>query len=235
MAERVQFPWPKISWVGLFAVAMAYLEAAVVVYLRELYYPEGFTFPLEPFPTPVIWVEIGREAATMIMLAAIGLIAGARFWERLAYFLLSFGTWDIFYYVWLKVLLDWPSSLLEWDVLFLIPVPWAGPVLAPVLVSLAMIGAALVILHRQAKGVLRRTQALQWLLEILAALIIIASFVWDYPRLLQGLAPERFRWEVFLLGLLLGVAVFSQWAFRPSKGRLEGKIWPGAKGEWLTR
>ena len=29
----------------IFAVSMGFLEAIVVVYIRELYYPDGFRFP----------------------------------------------------------------------------------------------------------------------------------------------------------------------------------------------
>jgi hypothetical protein len=35
-----------IIWLAVFSMAMGYLESAVVVYLRKLYYPDGFKFPL---------------------------------------------------------------------------------------------------------------------------------------------------------------------------------------------
>src|SRR4029450_9032556 len=90
-------------WLGVlnataYAVAMAYLESAIVVYLRRLYYPQGLSFPLSiadieglrhlmarqpvfDFPlaiidTPTLLLELGREAATMVMLAAVGIAAG---------------------------------------------------------------------------------------------------------------------------------------------------------------
>ena len=40
----------------LYAVAMGYLEAAVVVYLRAIYYPEGFSFPLKPMDAGILGV-----------------------------------------------------------------------------------------------------------------------------------------------------------------------------------
>ncbi len=131
---------PKtLTWVVVFSIAMGYLEAAVVVYLRELYYPEGFDFPLKEMDMGIIVTELFREAATMIMLLSIGFLAAKRKIERLAYFVLPFAIWDIFYYVFLKVALGWPESLLTWDILFMLPVTWVGPVICPVINSLTMI------------------------------------------------------------------------------------------------
>ena len=129
--------YTKIIFSSLFAISMAYLESAVVVYLRELYYPDGFQFPLTGIPLRILIIEIGREAATILMLYAYAKSVGSNGREVMAYFSLNFGVWDIWYYIWLKLLLDWPATILDWDILFLIPVPWVGPVLAPVIVSLA--------------------------------------------------------------------------------------------------
>ena len=60
------------------------------------------------------------------MLATVGSAAGRTAVGKFAFFLFLFGVWDIFYYIWLKVFLHWPASLLTWDVLFLIPVPWVA-------------------------------------------------------------------------------------------------------------
>jgi hypothetical protein len=116
----------KIAALVLFSIAMGLLEAVVVVYLRMLFYPEGFAFPLKVMPDKVYLVEIAREAATLIMLASVSAAAGRKHYERLAYFLLTFAVWDIFYYVFLKVFLNWPATLLDWELLFLIPVTWIG-------------------------------------------------------------------------------------------------------------
>ncbi len=106
---------------------MAYLESAIVVYLRLLYYPEGFIFPIKIIPNEIFLIELGRELATIFMLASISFLIGARFVDRFSYFLFAFGVWDIFYYVWLKLFINWPDSLLTDDLLFLIPVPWISP------------------------------------------------------------------------------------------------------------
>ena len=101
------------AWVCIFSIAMAALEASVVVYLRALYYPEGFTVAFKIIDEAIIKVELLRELATLIMLLSVGYLTGHNFKDRLAYFLLSFAIWDIFYYAWLKMLIDWPSSIME--------------------------------------------------------------------------------------------------------------------------
>src|SRR3989339_548079 len=125
--------------VTIFSIAMGLFEAIVVVYLRQLYYPQGFDFPLAAFPASRLSVEWLREACTIVMLAALGLMTGRNASGRFAFFILSFGIWDIVYYLGLKWLLNWPASLFTWDILFLIPVAWTGPVLAPVICSFTMI------------------------------------------------------------------------------------------------
>ncbi|HKK21835.1 MAG TPA: hypothetical protein VJ983_10215, partial [candidate division Zixibacteria bacterium] len=60
----------------LFAVAFGYLEAAVVTYLRDLYYPEGFQFPVKALPTSRIAIELVREFATLVMVTTVGILAG---------------------------------------------------------------------------------------------------------------------------------------------------------------
>ena len=144
---------------ALFAVAMAFVESAVVVYLRGLFYPEGFYGTLASFPVFYYATEVFREAATIIMLATVALLAARKgWWERAAYFLFCFGVWDIFYYVWLYALLGWPPSLMTEDVLFLIPVPWVAPIAVPVAASVAMIAAAVWILAKRTRSVLEGTE-----------------------------------------------------------------------------
>ena len=132
----------KKHWivVSVFALAMAWMEAATVVYLRTL------TSRIQPYqatPLPVSvglgQIEIVREAATMVMLLTVGLLAGRTWRSRLAYGMIAFGVWDIFYYVFLAIMTGWPRSIMDWDVLFLIPLPWWGPVLSPVLIALLLV------------------------------------------------------------------------------------------------
>lgn len=153
----------QVLLVTLFAIAMGYVEAAVVVYLRALYYPDGFPIPVKlgslpirftripefenRMPQSMLRTEVGREVATIVMLVSLALLVGSTPAQMLGVFLLAFGVWDIFYYVFLKLLIRWPESPKTLDVLFLIPVPWIGPVWLPVSVSVVMVvaGAALLL------------------------------------------------------------------------------------------
>jgi hypothetical protein len=126
--------------VFLYASAMAWVEAAAVLYLRTLldrvqpYQPD-----LSPVAGRMALIEVAREAATLLMLLTVGFLAGRNWRGRLGYAAIAFGVWDILYYVFLKTMCGWPRSLMDWDILFLIPLPWWGPVLAPVLISLLLI------------------------------------------------------------------------------------------------
>ena len=213
--------WTAILTVSAFAIAMAHVETMIVVYLRRLYYPDGFRFPLVIIDTPTLLLELEREAATLVMLAAYGLAAGRTRAGKLANFIIAFGVWDIFYYVWLKAVLGWPASLLTWDVLFLIPVPWVGPVVAPVSVACTMIGMGLVLLHLEQRGAVPAAGRLVWGAQVSACLIIIASFTIDVlPRLpdhgalLSEWIPTTYRWWMLVLGQGLAIATFTAWAWR---------------------
>ncbi|MEK6792710.1 MAG: hypothetical protein AABX95_02740 [Nanoarchaeota archaeon] len=114
--------WKKFWIVTIFSIAMGFLESTIVIYLRKIYYPDGFDFPLKGFIDPnILSIEWIREFFTIVMLITIGLLAGKTLYEKFAYFILSFAIWDIFYYVFLKAFLDWPQSWITWDLLFLIP------------------------------------------------------------------------------------------------------------------
>ena len=74
-------PQRRLIWLAVFAVAMAYVEAAVVVYLRAIYYPEGFSFPLALIEPRLSAIEVGREAATLVMLLGVTAVMSADRWE----------------------------------------------------------------------------------------------------------------------------------------------------------
>jgi len=169
-----------LLWLTLFSIAMAYLESAVVVYLRAIMYPEGFNFPLAPMQPGIALTEVFREAATIIMLLGAGYFGGRYLATRFAWFIYCFAIWDIFYYVFLKILVNWPDSPMTWDILFLIPVPWTGPVISPVIVSLAMILLAMIIVFYDRQALTVRINSSEWLLLVTGAVIIFLSFVWDY-------------------------------------------------------
>jgi hypothetical protein len=219
----------QIAVLLLFGVAFGYLEAAVVSYLRILHEPARLRFyPKRPaselFPLltleqlrasgsdqqHTLYAEIGREAATMVMLAAIALAVtnNARQWA--AAFAIAFGIWDIVFYAGLKLLLDWPASLFTWDILFLIPLPWVGPVIAPVLVSIAMIAGGVWCLWREAAGRPLKIRRLNMAGVLLGALVIIVSFTLDYRNIMAAGMPTPFHWSVFALGVTIGAVSYAR-------------------------
>lgn len=217
---------------AIFSIAMGFLESAVVVYIREIYYPNGFEFPLVPFDKEILVTELLREVTTLVMLISISVISGKDFNQRFAMFLYSFGIWDIFYYVFLKLLVDWPASLLTWDILFLIPVPWIGPVLAPFLLSLTMITLALMVLFLSEKYYKVRFSMIDWFLLVTGSLAILGSFTVDYFSIIfnsnsgenaksimeniQQFLPTKFNWYVFFIGWFL-ILVDIQHIYQRSK------------------
>lgn len=198
----------KIIWLTVFGISMAFIESAVVVYLRAIYYPEGFAFPLKAFTDFKILVEVLREAATLFMLLSVACLAGKKFWERFAYFILSFGIWDIFYYIWLKVLLDWPSSLFEWDVLFLIPLPWIAPVIAPVSIAVLMLVFSVLIVHSFSKGHDFRPVPVSGILALAGTAVVLYSFMYDVNATLHLQMPKPYRYGLLAIGDMLFVAAF---------------------------
>jgi hypothetical protein len=219
----------------LFGVSFGYVEAAVVVYLRTVYEPlHGRLYPNRPADdllplvpmdrlaaegmARVAWpeAELAREAATLILLAAVALAVARDRRQWFAAFVFAFGLWDLFYYVFLKVLLDWPSSLFTWDILFLVPVPWVAPVLAPAAVALSMVVAGAVALHREAIGRPVSLRRGHWAALIGGGLIIVLTFCWDYRRVAAGLEAAPFPWSLFAVGECLGVAALAHALFAPT-------------------
>jgi hypothetical protein len=193
----------RLLLIAVFAVAMAYFEAAVVVYLREIFYPDGFSFPLRSIPGRLLVIELLREASTMIILIAVALITGRRFWERFGYFLILFGIWDIFYYFWLKVIAGWPASIFDWDILFLIPLPWIGPVIAPLLVAVLMVVFGYTMVRLYNLGGTFRPTSIAWITSIIATVMVLYTFMHDWDATLSQQLPRDYLYGAFFAGILL--------------------------------
>lgn len=212
-SEALRAALKRFIIVVIFGVAFAYIEAAVVVYLREIFHPDGFSFPLTVFGTDatgkqLLLTEVGREAATIVIILTGSHLFGRNLRQRIAYFLTIFAVWDIFYYVWLKVLINWPSSIMDWDILFLIPAVWAGPVLAPVLVSAALLVFAVMILYRDSYGGAVRVSFADWAGFILAGVAVVGSFCIAGGHITESNFQSYFYWLPFAGGLLLAAGVF---------------------------
>jgi hypothetical protein len=196
--------------VVVFAIAMAWLEAATVYYLRVLV-DRVNPYQVEPLPIRGIvgQVELVREAATLVMLFTAGMLAGVTWQARLAYSAIAFGVWDIFYYVFLKAISDWPKSLFDWDILFLLPLPWWGPVLAPISVAVLMIVWGTLVTQRSSGASLPAvapTQVLGWIGIALALYAFMADAIHVAHQgvdAMRMVLPTKFNWSVFVAALAL--------------------------------
>jgi hypothetical protein len=185
-------------------MAMGYLEAAVVVYLRSAI-ETGSVVPVHDLATLGTFegIEIAREMATLVMIAAIGWLAGRTRLERLAWAAVVFGAWDIVYYLGLRLVIGWPDSLATWDVLFLIPIPWVGPVWAPILVSGALIGFGLAVARMLRAGRPVVVGPVRAIAVLAGGGLVILSFLMDTDRVLAGDPPAWTGWPLFGAGLAL--------------------------------
>lgn len=227
MRSRAQF-WRIAAGLILFSCAFGYVEAAVVAYLRAIYAPmRAHFYPNAPaqelFPLLSLQqlqrmgpenilrlkTELGREVATLLMLAGAALTAARKPREFVAAFVICFGIWDVTFYLFLRLLLNWPASFFTWDILFLLPVPWVGPVIAPVLVAISMIAGGFLVLWREYAGAPIRIGALRWSLIVVGGALVFTAFVWDFRNTASGGAPNPFNWILFLSGEVIGLAAFA--------------------------
>ncbi len=217
--------------VVVFAAAMAWVESAVVFYLRTMI---DRIEPYQPEPLPLIGslgpVELAREAATLIMLFTVGLLAGRNWRSRLGYAALAFGVWDIFYYVFLKVMCGWPHSIWDWDILFLLPLPWWGPVLAPVLIACLMIAWGTLVSQFDARHTHSTFVWPAWTLNFIGIALALYVFMADALRVAHGgrdalrqMLPAQFNWPLFCIALLFMAApVLQLWRQVAASGGFSG-------------
>lgn len=198
----------QLFWLIVWGVAFAYIEASVVVYLREIYYPDGFVFPVVIAESRMVITELFRELATLVIIWTTASLVYTRLQSRIAAFMIIFGIWDIFYYLFLKIVLDWPESLSSWDILFLIPLPWVGPVWAPIVVSLALIYAGITILVRNRQDLFFRFDSKFILFELTAGIIIIISFLVPGYAVITQSVPSYFPLYLFWAGFITGFGAF---------------------------
>ncbi len=224
----------RTTWilVAAFAVAMAWVEAAVVYDLRVLV---NRLEPYQPNPLPLTGplgaIELAREAATLVMLLTVGGLAGRTIRTRLAYTAVAFGVWDIFYYAWLKVMYGWPRSPFDWDILFLLPLPWWGPIIAPMSIAALMIVGGTLATQTTAMHVTspltRRMWRLSWLGIALGLYVFMADAVAavaagaDPTKLL----PQSFNWFAFGVAFALMAAPIVSTVWEMPRRRAAGVTW----------
>jgi hypothetical protein len=197
--------------VVFFSIAMAWVESAAVAYLRILL---NRVEPYQPTPLPVVSffgaTELIREAGTVVMLLSVAWLAGKSWRGRFGYFMTAFGVWDVFYYIFLKAIVGWPHSLFDWDVLFLLPLPWWGPVLSPLLISIILIVGG--VLSIRTDGTLARLRPSRnvWILCLAGVTTALYVFMADSihaigegASAIQHLLPTDFNWPLFIGALAM--------------------------------
>ena len=226
---------------AVLAAGLAFTEASVVVYLREVLVPRRVIhFPeavREPLPllsydelqgnteltgddhSHLLFTETAREITPLLVLLAAAVGFRRRRGEGAGFFLLGFAAWDILYYLALKILMDWPASLQTWDVLYLIPVPWVAPVWAPLAVSATLLIGGLILVCRPQRRISRRGRVCARLAMLVGAALVLGSFVLRW-REAVGSVPRAFDWTWFLAGWVLGTVGLLWMATRPSTSRL---------------
>lgn len=202
----------RILLLTIFAVSMANVEAALVVYLRDIYYADNplALFPLNTLSERDLSIEIVREIATLIMIFCVAVLSEKDPVRKFAAFTYVFGIWDIAYYVWLRQMIGWPMTWIEWDVLFLIPWPWFGPWITPVVIAIVLSIWGSVVLLSDVSPQFRIWQIATLLLGIAA--VLVAFLAPGAPLLAGGVAafrgyvPGGFWWPLYGTGVILMVA-----------------------------
>jgi hypothetical protein len=221
---------PLTTWLVVvgFATGMAWVEAASVFYLRALV-DRIEPYQVNPLPISEAFgpVELVREAATLMMLLMVGMLAARPWRPRLAYTMIAFGVWDVLYYVFLRMMSDWPRTLFDWDILFLLPLPWWGPVLAPVSIALLMIVWGTLTTQFPDRTPVTPVTAAMWALTAVGIVLALYVFMADSVHVVhRGLdatrqvLPTQFNWPLFCVALTLMALPVVQigWPVRSSRG-----------------
>jgi hypothetical protein len=212
-----------------FATGMAWVEAACVYYLRVLV---DRVQPYQPDPLPLRGslgeVELVREGATLLMLAMTGMLAGRTWRARLGYAALAFGSWDVLYYVFLRIMSGWPASLFDWDILFLLPLPWWGPVIAPVCIASLMIVWGTLVTQWPDRSPATHVARASWGASGAGILLALGVFMGDAIRAspegletVRHVLPTTFNWPAFGAALLLMATPLAATLWRSLSSRRE--------------
>jgi len=198
----------KLSYLTLFAISFAFVIGVTVYYFRLHFYAPQFSFPINWKEGLPFYTLFGRQLASLMVIFLLAWLSGKNLKQKIAAFLYVFGVWDIFYYLSLYIICRWPNSFLTNDLLFVIPLPWTGPVLAPMVVSLVLISLGVTLFFLDKKSMQLNSPFILWVFEIVSGGFIVLSFLWNFQAVYQGEVPTPFPWFLFISGLILGIGSF---------------------------
>ena len=105
-------------------------------------------------------------------------------------------------------MLDWPAGmdLNTWDILFLIPLPWTGPIWAPALVAAEFVGIGTYLYYTAERQ--RDYNGFDIFILVGSAVIVVGSFLVGWRAVIESRTPETFPVALFVTGVLLGTGRF---------------------------
>ncbi len=203
-----------------FGLAFGCVEASTVVYLRAtVAQPVGHElFPLFVLSPQLLAIEIVREGCTLLMLAAVACAAGRGWRDRIGAFLLTFGLWDLAYYAALHVMIGWPNSVTDWDILFLIPAPWIAPVWAPAVVAVIFTAVGTYVFSTAAGQ--SRYGVSDAIVLLAAAVAVVLACLLESGAVITLEQPKYFPVWLYWLGVLTGLGWFLHAELRRTSLRL---------------
>jgi hypothetical protein len=128
--------------------------------------------------------------------------------------------------VFLRINVAWPNSIWDWDVLFLLPLPWWGPVIAPAGIAVMMIigGSLATQFNRPERTVWPGRRAWHFCLAgaTLALLVFMSDALRSYDvgiAAIRETLPTWFNWPVFSIALAMMAAPLIEMIRQIWKGR----------------
>lgn len=139
-------------------IAMAYIDALASFYVRGMIQAghEGAEFAtgaVQEMPQRIISLELTRQAAFVLVLLTVAIVAGRNGLQQAGSFIFCVGAWIVLRYIAIRALTDWPASLVELDAVIFLPEPLYAPIWMTLILGLAL-GATGVLLIRS--GAARR-------------------------------------------------------------------------------
>lgn len=132
-------------------IAIAYVDAVATFYVRGMQQiaQHGGDFAqavTEAMPPRIVTLEQTRQAATVLVLVTVAVVAGRNLQQQFGTAFFALGGWIVLRYAAIRTITDWPTALTDVDTVIFLPDPVYAPVWMPIVIGLgvAAIGVTLV-------------------------------------------------------------------------------------------